>query len=549
VSLQQQCVVRTERLVFEEVLGEEIKQVVVRAIMDLTQMGKLPVAQVIDVIANAKITKHRVVDNRKVIFEGEVEIKVIYEADVPGQPVFVAHITVPFSDFVDIEGAMPPISVFLSVTIEDVSAEIIKPDAMRATKIAATVVLAVRVRVVRRRELEVVVDVTGPPELVVETDLLRVRSLVGEGSRQIALRETVNLKQLGKPAAEQIIDAVGRINITQTRVIENKILFEGNIEVKILYASKSQQVMVVAQTLPFRDFVEVRGARPGMDVEVDVQIEHISVVAEDRDNCGEKETIVKTIILDATARVFERREIRVVTNVTGVPGIQVERALVRAEEVIGEGMEQVVISERLNPAQEDKPCAQQVIDCRAFTRIRKIEVIENKVIIDGSVDLKAIYESKAQAAHAIGGTFGFTSFVHLPGARPGMIVNVNMRVVDASCQIPSGLSAEEMVCPPIVVSAVVELTARAIASREINVVLSVVCPGETVTVVCPGVITGNNVNIRSGPGTTFPVIAQGNWGDKVTILQELNDWRKVRLSDGREGYIFHLYVRCVTPMG
>ncbi|HHY38909.1 MAG TPA: DUF3794 domain-containing protein [Clostridia bacterium] len=548
MPLQQQCVVRTERLTFEEVLGEEVKQVVVRAIMDLTQMGKLPVAQVIDVIANAKITKHRVVEE-KVIFEGEVEIKVIYEADVPGQPVYVAHVTVPFSDFVDVEGLMPPASVFLTVTVEDVSAEVVKPDTQRATKISATVVLAVRVRVVRERELEVVTEVTGPPQLVVETDILRVRSLVGQGTRQIALRETANLIQLGKPPVEQIIDAVARLNIEHTRVIENKVLFEGSIEVKVLYATKSQQVMVVAQTLPFRDFVEVRGARPGMDVDVDVRVEHISVVAEDRDNNKDKETIVKTIILEATARVFERREVRVVTNVSGIPGIQVERALVRAEEVVGEGMTQVVISERISPAQEDKPCAQQVIDCRAFTRITKTEVIEDKVIIDGSVDLKAIYESKAQAAHVVGGTFGFTSFVSLPGARPGMVVNVSTRVVDASCQIPSGLTPEEEVCPPIDVSAVIELTARAIATREINVVLSVVCPGETVTGICAGVITGNNVNIRSGPGTTFPVIAVGNWGDRVTILQEVDDWRRVRLPDGREGYIFHLYVRCVTPQG
>jgi len=50
-------------------------------------------------------------------------------------------------------------------------------------------------------------------------------------------------------------------------------------------------------------------------------------------------------------------------------------------------------------------------------------------------------------------------------------------------------------------------------------------------------ITGNAVNIRTGPGTNFPIVTKVNKGDLVTIKEQAFGWYKVVLSDGTTGWV------------
>ncbi|MEG6585215.1 SPOCS domain-containing protein [Dendrosporobacter sp. 1207_IL3150] len=47
-----------------------------------------------------------------------------------------------------------------------------------------------------------------------------------------------------------------------------------------------------------------------------------------------------------------------------------------------------------------------------------------------------------------------------------------------------------------------------------------------------GSVTGNNVNVRTGPGTNFPSIRKVNRGESVTIKEQAFGWYRVVLSDG-----------------
>lgn len=46
------------------------------------------------------------------------------------------------------------------------------------------------------------------------------------------------------------------------------------------------------------------------------------------------------------------------------------------------------------------------------------------------------------------------------------------------------------------------------------------------------VVTANGVNVRTGPGTNFPVVTQVNKGDVVTLKDQAFGWNKVVLGDG-----------------
>jgi len=45
------------------------------------------------------------------------------------------------------------------------------------------------------------------------------------------------------------------------------------------------------------------------------------------------------------------------------------------------------------------------------------------------------------------------------------------------------------------------------------------------------------VNVRSGPGTNFDIVAKVHKGSKMIILDEKNDWYRVKLEDGKLAWV------------
>lgn len=52
------------------------------------------------------------------------------------------------------------------------------------------------------------------------------------------------------------------------------------------------------------------------------------------------------------------------------------------------------------------------------------------------------------------------------------------------------------------------------------------------------VVTATNVNIRGGPGTSFPVVGKTDTGGKFPITGEQGDWYQIALSRGSRGWIY-----------
>lgn len=57
-----------------------------------------------------------------------------------------------------------------------------------------------------------------------------------------------------------------------------------------------------------------------------------------------------------------------------------------------------------------------------------------------------------------------------------------------------------------------------------------------------GTITGNNVNVRNGPGLSYAVITQQNKGARVSVLEISQNWCRVKTSDGIKGWIISTYI-------
>lgn len=51
------------------------------------------------------------------------------------------------------------------------------------------------------------------------------------------------------------------------------------------------------------------------------------------------------------------------------------------------------------------------------------------------------------------------------------------------------------------------------------------------------VVTASAVNLRSGAGTSYPIVGQVNTGDKLPLIAKQNDWLQVQKADGQPAWI------------
>lgn len=58
-----------------------------------------------------------------------------------------------------------------------------------------------------------------------------------------------------------------------------------------------------------------------------------------------------------------------------------------------------------------------------------------------------------------------------------------------------------------------------------------------------GVVTGDAVNLRTGPGGRHTLVRELARGTRVVIKEQDGFWFSVQLTDGTEGYIFQDYIK------
>ena len=57
------------------------------------------------------------------------------------------------------------------------------------------------------------------------------------------------------------------------------------------------------------------------------------------------------------------------------------------------------------------------------------------------------------------------------------------------------------------------------------------------------------LNFRQGPGTNQKIIARLQNGTKVTVISKTNSWYKVKLSNGKVGYVYSSYLAAASTSG
>jgi spore coat assembly protein SafA len=300
--------VMTELLKVESVVGEGASQVAVRAEIDFGR----PARKIKNIDAHVQNVVARVIEN-KVVVEGVLH-KQIYFVGLDDDVVFEVSVDERFTHFVDIPGAFPGANVQVYPRVEFVNVDIDTYDPSLGMQ---TAIIDIFVKVTETVQVDVVTDIH---DAKVTKELLKVAQVVGEGSRQQTV--VANL-QAPAPVRKFAGPPDTRFENLETRVIENKVVVEGDLVKQIFFvrAGDVPEVLEFEVREHFTGFVDIPGAMPGQVVQVYPRVEFTDFDIDAYDPTRIRQTSVIEIFVKVTE--FVQLEVVIDCDTGPIPSVTV----------------------------------------------------------------------------------------------------------------------------------------------------------------------------------------------------------------------------------
>jgi ribosome biogenesis SPOUT family RNA methylase Rps3 len=282
--------------------------------------------------------------------------------------------------------------------------------------------------------------------------LIRTEVVIGENTRQLLVERNVTLSI---PAIKVRNINAKVVNVT-TDVIADKVVIQGVLHKQIFFVGEDNIVHHQAEDIPFSTFIDVPGAEPGMNVQVDPVVETVIF------HLLSPTIIHQKVVLEFFVKITETRQLNVITG---------NGPLVRVDQVVGENTKQELFQ---NTVTLTTP-AIKIDDITVVIRNISTHIIQDKVIIQGIIHKQIFFIGTNNIEFHQAEDIEFSTFVDVPGATPGMDVVVVPTVEFVNFELLSPTTLVQKV--------VVEFFAKVTESVQINILLG---PGallklETVT--------------------------------------------------------------------
>lgn len=318
-----------------------------------------------------------------------------------------------FEQFIQLQNVQPGMRVQVNARIVDVNVQLINENEVRQE-----IVLEIFVKVTEVQQLQVITDVIGgPKDLQVNKKLLKVDSVVGEDKVAEVIKETVQLPI----TAKKIYEIVPEVTNVQTEVVNDAVIVRGVVHKQIFLVDEGDLVRHVTEDNLFTVTVPIQGARPGMDVQVDIDavVDRFQLI----DVPGNMLRL--TILLNIFVKVTEILQLKIVTDVKG-KGIEVDKQLLKVDQVVDEARQREIVD-----SQVQLPIGAQKI-FRIMGEITDVEteIVNGKVIVRAVLHKQIFLVDQSGLLRHVEEDVPFQVIKQLPDAEPQMDVQENLQIID-----------------------------------------------------------------------------------------------------------------------
>lgn len=252
----------------------------------------------------AIVNKDTKVSYNKVLAKADLDVKILYVTE-DGR-INLANGLIPLMGFIDIQNISED---NLCDTGYELKNLIVKPNTVEEHSVYVEAEIELICRVYEDKKINIIQDLYSP-SCDLDFNKREIKTMMGKKNvKDICnIREKIEMSEIGE---NKLYDVCVFPNITNQENMENRILFEGEIELNFLFASNSMMGLESrVETVPFSHMVDTQAVNSKSDVEyqIDIPMQDFIVMPDG--------TIETKIDLEFHIRISKGEEINIINEIT-----------------------------------------------------------------------------------------------------------------------------------------------------------------------------------------------------------------------------------------
>lgn len=204
------------------------------------------------------------------------KVNIIYKGESGGD-IYLLEDDMYIGDEFEMDKVLPNMTVFCDYTLLGPEYSIREDENGEKRIIDVEAPIIAMLKVVSSEGLDVIKDAYSPNlNMELEKENHSLMSLLGQNTGEAIVKDNIYL-EAQDPFPMQILGTLGRVSITDKKLMENKIIIEGIIKADIIYKTNDENnsVNIISGDIPFTTSVEIPGLKIDMLTRVRVSLESL----------------------------------------------------------------------------------------------------------------------------------------------------------------------------------------------------------------------------------------------------------------------------------
>ncbi|RKD30914.1 SPOCS domain-containing protein [Thermohalobacter berrensis] len=260
-----------EKIRYNDVVGANISNTIVKEAFELEE--EMPdVVDILRVDTKAYERETKVVDD-KVIVAGVVDCSIMYFGDDNENKINHVRHEIPFTHFVEINGATKDMDYSLKLNVGETSYDTREDINGNLRVIDVESVVKIDAKVYEQKVKEVIVDTYSTKrKFDVKKEKINIVEDVGRNQVKEEIKETITLEE-NNEEIKNIYDLKAKPILTDYRIIDGKVVVEGLLNLDMIYLGMdTEEIRNFKYEIPFKTYTDIEGVKEGMESEIDLAL-------------------------------------------------------------------------------------------------------------------------------------------------------------------------------------------------------------------------------------------------------------------------------------
>ncbi|EOD01692.1 DUF3794 and LysM peptidoglycan-binding domain-containing protein [Caldisalinibacter kiritimatiensis] len=405
----------------DQMIGKNQAQPLIDGKITLPE-NKPEINKILTIDGDVRITGTNIIKD-KILINGAVDFKVLYDAEDEQQPIHSFKASKEFEEEIEIEGVNEQM-------IGDVKAHVEHIDYNLEDRnvISVKTVIELEGKVQAASNIDIVKDIKGSQGVQVLKESIKYDDVVGINSSSTLVKEAFEIDE-DYPDILDILRVDTKVYEREVKIVDNKVIVAGLAEYSIMYLGDDEESKInyIRHEIPFTHFVEVPGATKEMMSRV--KLEPGEVNYETRENInGNMRIIDVESTVDISAKVFEHNEKEVTVDTYSTnKKIDVKKQQIEVTENVGRNTAKEVINSTIEVSEES---INNVYNLNVKPMLTDYRIIEEKVIVEGFLSTDMLYSGEDDEMKNMKQEIPFKSYVDIEGIEDGMDSEIDMVLED-----------------------------------------------------------------------------------------------------------------------